>query len=140
AFEKEFGLDLLVTSGTRTAAEQKKLRDAHLAGRGGLAAPVGFSNHEENGPRRPRALDVRDSGWDAGVTRAGSVRAKWLRANASRFGFNPAGYGFSQVEPWHIEFTGTVGKYAAPASTPNKTPAGVPSTTSEEDTMIINIK
>lgn len=126
AFKAKFGLDLLVTSGTRTAAEQRKLRNDYLAGRGGLAAPVGRSNHEEGGPRGPRALDVRDSGRDAGVTRAGSTRAKWLRANASKYGFNPAGYGFSQVEPWHIEFTGTVGKYAAPASNPK--PASKPST------------
>jgi hypothetical protein len=117
-FEKAFpGVTLLITSGTRTAAEQKKLRDAYLAGKGGLAAPVGRSNHEETGPRGPRALDIRDSGRDPGVTRFGTVRAKWLRKNAASHGFDPAGYWFSQVEPWHYEFTGKVGGSAP-------TPAG----------------
>jgi hypothetical protein len=126
-FEKAFpGLTLLITSGTRTAAEQKKLRDAYLAGKGGLAAPVGRSNHEETGPRGPRALDIRDSGSDPGVTRFGTVRAKWLRANAASHGFDPAGYWFSQVEPWHYEFTGKVGG-PAPAGS-----GGTPAETGDE--------
>jgi hypothetical protein len=131
AFEKAFpGLTLLITSGTRTPAEQKKLRDAYLAGKGGLAAPVGRSNHEASGPRGPRALDIRDSGNDPGVTRFGTVRAKWLRAHAASHGFDPAGYWFSQVEPWHYEFTGKVGvpapSTAGGASSPAKPPAQTP--------------
>lgn len=113
AFRAAFpGLYLIISSGTRTRAEQQELYDAYLRG-GPLAAPPGSSNHEENGPAGPRALDVRDSGADAGVTVKGTVRANWLRANAPRFGFNPAGYSFSRIEPWHIEFTGAL---AAPAS------------------------
>ncbi|OJU39675.1 MAG: hypothetical protein BGN97_00195 [Microbacterium sp. 69-10] len=108
AFMAKFKLDLLVSSGTRTRAEQQRLRDLYLAGKGNLAAPPGYSNHEESGPRGPRALDLRDSGSDAGVTRSGTTRAKWLRANAPSFGFNPAGYGFSKVEPWHYEYTGAL--------------------------------
>lgn len=103
-----WNLDLLVSSGTRTRAEQQALYNAYLRG-GTLAAPPGQSNHEEFGPTGPRALDVRDSGGDPGVTRFGTARANWLRANAPRFGFNPAGYGFRQVEPWHIEYTGSLG-------------------------------
>lgn len=120
AFKKKFGLDLLVSSGTRTRAEQQRLRDLYLAGKGNLAAPPGYSNHEESGPRGPRALDVRDSGSDYGVTRKGTTRANWLKANAAKHGFNPAGYGFSQVEPWHIEFTGAL---AIPAGNVTGTPA-----------------
>lgn len=107
-FKRVFGLDLIVSDGTRTRAEQAELYRLYKAGKGNLAAAPGYSNHEESGPRGPRALDVRDSGNDAGVTRYGSARANWLRANASRFGFDPAGYGFSQTEPWHIEYTGSL--------------------------------
>ena len=116
-FEQAFpGLTLIISSGTRTRAEQAALFDAYNSGRGGLAARPGTSNHEEDGPTGPRALDVRDSGRDAGVTISGSYRAKWLRANASRYGFNPAGYSFSHIEPWHIEFTGSLAG-TSPAST-----------------------
>lgn len=107
-FKRVWGLDLLVSSGTRTREEQAGLYQIYLNG-GTLAAPPGQSNHEEYGPRGPRALDVRDSGGDPGVTRQGTARANWLRANASRFGFDPAGYGFRQIEPWHIEYTGNLG-------------------------------
>lgn len=122
AFHEKFGLDLIVSSGTRTRAEQQELYRLFLSGRGNLAAPPGQSNHEESGPRGPRALDVRDSGSDAGVTVSGTTRAKWLRANAPKYGFNPAGYTFSRIEPWHIEFTGPIG-ISVPASTPASTPA-----------------
>lgn len=109
-FRRVWGLELLVSSGTRTRAEQQRLYDLYRAGKGNLAAVPGTSNHEEYGPRGPRALDVRDSGGDPGVTRYGTARANWLRANAPRFGFDPAGYGFSQTEPWHIEYTGALGQ------------------------------
>ena len=120
AFKAKFGLTLHVTSGTRTRAEQQALYDAYRSGRGNLAAPPGQSNHEETGPRGPRALDVRDSGGDPGVTRAGTVRANWLRQNAPAYGFDPAGYRFSRVEPWHIEFTGAIGGGAADQDTKNR--------------------
>lgn len=113
AFKAKFGLELLVTSGTRTRAEQQYLYNGWINRLPGfnLAAAPGWSNHEESGPIGPRALDVRDSGSDAGVTVYGSVRAKWLRANASKYGFDPAGYNpnWSQIEPWHIEFSGRIG-------------------------------
>jgi hypothetical protein len=114
AFQTRFGLRLVITYGMRTRAEQQRLYDAYLAGKGNLAAKPGTSNHEESGPRGPRALDIRDSGKDYGVTRAGTVRAKWLRSNASKYGFDAAGYRFSQVEPWHIEYTG---QFASAATT-----------------------
>lgn len=115
AFKKKFGLDLLVTSGTRTRAEQQRLYDLYKSGKGNLAAAPGFSNHEESGPRGPRALDLRDSGRDSGVTRKGTKRSNWLKANAPRFGFDPAGFRFSRIEPWHYEFTGSLKSSQIPA-------------------------
>ncbi|MFB7843643.1 N-acetylmuramoyl-L-alanine amidase [Microbacterium sp. NPDC056052] len=107
AFQAAWGLTLGVTDGTRTREEQAALYQAYLNG-GTLAAAPGYSNHEEDGPRGPRALDVHDSGDDPGVTRYGTPRANWLRANAPAYGFDPAGYSFSQTEPWHVEYTGSL--------------------------------
>lgn len=111
AFKKQFGLDLLVSSGTRTRAEQKRLYDLWIAGKGSLAARPGQSNHEEYGPTGPRALDLRDTGRDSGVTVIGSTRSNWLAANAPRFGFKNAGHYFRPREGWHYEYTGALGKH-----------------------------
>lgn len=122
AFEAAFPVTLHVYSGFRSAAEQEEIfraryrpgayspfgdyrwwngiRWGRVSGEGTVAVP-GTSNHG-NG----RALDIRDSGADAGVTRAGNARSNWIRANAHRFGFAPAGYGFG--EPWHIELAGNL--------------------------------
>ena len=129
AFRARFGLELGVTDGTRTRGEQEALYQAYLNG-GTLAAYPGYSNHEEDGPRGPRALDVHDSGADAGVTRYDNDRSNWLRQNAPDYGFDPAGYGFSQVEPWHIEYTGSLD---GPVPGKDSTPALIPS---EEDDML----
>lgn len=103
-FRRVFGLDLIISSGTRTRAEQQYLYDLYLSGQGNLAARPGTSNHEEYGPRGPRALDLRDSGNDAGVTRIGSQRSIWARDNCGRFGFVNEGYNFSPQEAWHFEY------------------------------------
>lgn len=109
AFEAAWGLSLIVADGTRTRAEQTAYYQDYL-NRGRtppIVAAPGYSNHEESGPRGPRALDIWDTGSDYGVTRAGTPRANWLRHNAPAFGFNPAGYSFS--EPWHYEYVGAIG-------------------------------
>lgn len=115
-FRKKFGLTLHVRSGTRTRAEQMALHQRHLKG-GTLAlhpdSPLAY--HVESNPRGPRALDIYDSGTDAGVTRDGNKRSAWVRKNARKYGFDPAGYRFSQKEPWHIEFTDALYS-GAPAS------------------------
>lgn len=124
AFEKAFpGLTLYISDGRRTAAEQeaifraryvpsdqvgsRKVYDyrwwngvlwARISSAGTVAVP-GTSLHESD-----RALDIRDSGNDPGVTRYGNVRSLWIRNNAARFGFNPKGY-TDFNEPWHIEYT-----------------------------------
>lgn len=109
AFQGAFGLDLIVTDGTRTRAEQAELYDGWINRRPGysLAAAPGFSNHEESGPRGPRALDVCDSGSDPGVTQLGTERSLWLRDNAPAHRFVAAGYDFDPPEAWHIEYTGS---------------------------------
>lgn len=122
AFERAFpGVTLHVYSGYRSYDDQVKIfteryrRNGHspygdyrywdgstwgrVSGAGTVAAP-GTSNHQSG-----HALDIRDSGSDAGVTIAGNARSNWIRANASRYGFTPIGYTFG--EPWHIEYTGT---------------------------------
>jgi len=120
AFQKAFpGLDLKVTWGVRTRAEQQRLYDLYRAGKGNLAAPPGHSDHEETGPSGPRAMDVHDTGRDAGVTVLGSKRALWLKKNAPTYGFKPTGYSYSQQEPWHIHYTGKLA-----TSTPAKTSSG----------------
>ena len=100
AFKKATGYDLLITDAYRTYAQQKSLYDRWKAGT--FSAPSvaypGTSLHETG-----RALDLRDSGSTPGVTVSGNVRSNWIRNNAAKYGFNPAGYGFR--EPWHVEYT-----------------------------------
>lgn len=108
-FKRTWGLDLIVSSGTRTRAEQQYLWDGWINRRPGfnLAAKPGFSNHEESGPIGPIALDLRDSGSDAGVTVIGSARSNWLAANCGRWGFTNAGHYFNPREGWHYEKRGS---------------------------------
>ena len=107
AFQAETRCSLHVSSGTRTRAEQAYLYDGWINRRPGfnLAAPPGTSNHEESGPIGPRALDVYDSGRDAGVTRVGTTRSNVLARLAPQYGFAMAGLTFSPQEAWHIEDT-----------------------------------
>ncbi|QDF14194.1 lysin A [Microbacterium phage IAmGroot] len=118
AFKAETGCTLHVRSGTRTRAEQQRLYDGWIKRLPGfnLAAKPGTSNHEESGPRGPRALDFYDSGKDAGVTSIGSHRSNVLVRLAPKFGFTNAGHRFTPREGWHYEYTGNIGG-PAPAST-----------------------
>lgn len=79
------GVDLRVTSGYRSFAEQARIdADYERRGIGHLAAPAGHSNH---GWGLSADLDVR-----------GEPRASpWLHANAARYGF----FNDVQGEPWH---------------------------------------
>lgn len=119
-FYRAHGCRLLVTSGIRTNTEQTNIflskyrvqvfgngpygdvrwwkgrRYVRVVGGGTVAAP-GSSNHEIQGSKA--AVDLRDSGHDAGVASGGNARANWLRANAHKYGLVPEGYGFG--EPWH---------------------------------------
>jgi len=134
AFKREFNLELRVTSGLRTRAEQERLffaryrkqatggtgarwykgvRYVHVTGP--VVAVPGTSRHESG-----RALDIHDTGTTPGVTRFNNARSDWIRKNAARFGFSPNGFGFG--EPWHIELKADRDPYKAtkPAVKPSK--------------------
>lgn len=119
-FKAATGYDLLLTSAYRYSSEQEKIfRERYRCGayspfgdyrnwngckwgRISAAGPVavpGTSLHESG-----EAVDLRDSGNSPGVTVAGNARSNWARANAHKYGFSPAGYGFG--EPWHFELQG----------------------------------
>lgn len=99
--------ELKVTVGVRTKEEQQSLFNAYIANpkTAALALKPPLSNHEIDGPIGPRALDIHDTGTTPGVTALGNARSAWIRANAHLYGFNPAGFNFSKIEPWHIECT-----------------------------------
>jgi hypothetical protein len=124
------GITLHVTSGTRTRAEQTVLYDEWIEKKPGanLAAPPGQSNHEDDGPIGPIALDLHDSAPDAGVSSFGNARNDWLAANAPKLGFVQAGATFVPKEAWHYEYQGKVG------ITPPATATTI-SNPSEEDDM-----
>ena len=69
----------------------------------GTVAVPGTSNHEFESTGYG-AVDVYDSGADAGVSRRGSVRDKWMEQNARHYLFENEGYDFA--EAWHKKFVG----------------------------------
>ena len=81
---------------------------------------------------RRGAADLRDTGRDAGILTAGSPRARWIVANAPRYGYNfDEGYGVG--EPWHARYMWD--PWAdAPGATPAPTPQ--PQALLEEDDML----
>jgi hypothetical protein len=70
---REAGLDLTVNSGYRTAAEQERLYNDYLNGRGALAAKSGQSTH--------------GLGLSADIDTTNPKVLAWLRENAGRYGF-----------------------------------------------------
>jgi len=117
AFKAHFGLTLHVRSGMRTDAEQQALYNA-----GRTKARPGQSDHNESGPNGPVALDLYDSGKDAGVKYIGTVRSNWLKRIAGSFQFYLDGATFQPPEGWHYKFTGKLTDAPAPTSTTVKTP------------------
>ena len=85
AAAKKAGVSLAVVSGFRTMAKQRELYNLYKAGRGNLAAPPGFSNHQSG-----HALDLN--------AKAPGVY-KWLTANGAKFGFRRT----VPSENWHWE-------------------------------------
>lgn len=117
-----FGVGLVGTSGIRTAQEQldifllryvtagkvngRKVYDTRvwngaryyrISSYGTVAVPS-FSNHEIQGTQA--AVDIQDTGNDAGIKSAGSVRGRWIRANAWRYDLIADGDNFG--EGWHF--------------------------------------
>lgn len=65
----------------------------------GTVAVPSTSNHEIQGSKA--AVDIRDTGSDAGITVRNSRRGRWIRQNAHRFGLIASGDGFR--EGWHFD-------------------------------------
>ena len=68
----------------------------------GTVAPPSTSNHEIQGDKA--AVDIADTGADAGVTSKSSTRGRWLRDNASNYALIASGDGFG--EGWHFDIVG----------------------------------
>ncbi|MDB4940548.1 MAG: D-alanyl-D-alanine carboxypeptidase [Labilithrix sp.] len=79
------GVRLQVVSGFRTMAKQRELYALYKSGRGNLAAPPGYSNHQSG-----HALDLN--------AKARGVNA-WLSAHAGAYGFRRT----VPSENWHYE-------------------------------------
>lgn len=90
AAAKRAGVDLTIVSGFRTNAQQKSLYAAYKAGRGNLAAPPGYSNHQGG-------LSA-----DISVGTRASKAYKWLAQNARAYGF----VNDVRSEPWHWTYRG----------------------------------
>lgn len=136
AFKAETGYELLVTRGACTRREQMDLFDGWTARKPGFNLAVHpdspYAYHVETNPSGPRALDLRDSGKDAGVTVVGTKRSNVLVRLAPLYGFENAGHYFKPVEGWHYLYTRPIGGAApakpAPAATasPKRNPFGIP--------------
>lgn len=119
------GCHLRISSGVRTDAEQEQIfRDryvptnqvngrrvydyrwwngvqwARISSAGTVAVP-GTSNHQISGSRRG-ALDLYDTGSDAGLLTRGSFRANVFDSIAGAYGYDSEGYGFG--ENWHKRY------------------------------------
>jgi peptidoglycan hydrolase-like protein with peptidoglycan-binding domain len=114
-FYATFGLHLIVNSGVRTEQQQWDLYWNWVNRVPGyhLAAKPQDSFHCEVGPQGPRALDLRDSGNDAGVMTIGTQRNNWIRDNGPRWGFTLSGLTFNPAEGWHNHYTGPIGGSAS---------------------------
>lgn len=134
---REFGVSLVANSGIRLDSEQEQIWYARMTltpnGRRvyetrwwngrlwyrispeGTVAPPGQSNHQIQG--QDAAVDIADTGNDAGITNRNSTRGRWIRANAWRYDLVAEGDGFS--EGWHFKILGVFRTPpGAPASTP----------------------
>lgn len=142
-----FGVHVLVSSAIRTYEEQKAIflsryvTAADVNGRrvydtriwngvrwyrissAGTVAVPGTSNHEIQGTKA--AVDLRDTGGDAGITVATSVRGRWIRQWCRDKGLLIAsGDGFG--EGWHFDVPGIF-------RIPPTTPAGSGGSASERE-------
>lgn len=132
AFKERTGLDVKVTSGVRTEEEQREGYEDMLAGRTSVKwAKPSESSHCEIGPSGPRALDLRDTGQDYGLTRKGTERWHIWQEVAAPYGFTWGGWGVPDSEGWHHEnHAVTVGAYGG-------TPAAAVQTSSRPDPGVV---
>lgn len=152
-FFNEFGLNIKLSSGIRTAAEQlaiwyeryttnpgnRRVYDKRywrgqwwyrISPEGTVAQP-GSSNHEIQGNKA--AVDLYDTGSDAGVTVASSERGRWLRQNAHKYDLVASGDSFG--EGWHFDILNI---FAAVPSGGEASP--FTNTNQEEDMPIIIVQ
>lgn len=150
---KAFGVSVIVTSAIRTYAEQERIfRERYVTagnvnGRrvydtrwwngvlwyrispAGTVAQPGTSNHEIQGDRA--AVDIRDTGADAGITVASSARGRWIRDWCRRTGLLIAsGDGFG--EGWHFDVPGI---FRTPPGSGGGSKPTPPTTNENEDEM-----
>lgn len=92
ALKAATGQTIGVEEGYRSYDRQVYLYNLYKAGKGNLAATPGTSMHGTG-----TAVDIKGYGGAA---------FNWLRQNAGKFGYSWTGGGFSQVEPWHWQYTG----------------------------------
>lgn len=122
-FKARWGLDIIVSSAIRTYEEQKAIFLSRYVTAGqvngrrvydtrvwngvtwyrissaGTVAVPGSSNHEVQGNRA--AVDIRDTGNDAGITVKGSARGQWIRQVCGNYDMVASGDGFG--EGWHFD-------------------------------------
>jgi len=94
---KKSGINLGITSGYRSDAYQQKLwanalkkYGSESAARKWVAKPGGSAH------RTGKALDISVNGK---TVQSGSAASKWLKSNATKYGFNPY-----EAEAWHWEY------------------------------------
>jgi hypothetical protein len=80
---------------------------ARISSAGTVAVPK-TSNHEFESTGIG-AVDIYDSGNDAGVTSHGSFRANWYHANSWKYHYDSEGDNFG--EEWHKRFLGNLNAY-----------------------------
>lgn len=128
-----FGVGLVANSGIRLEQEQldlwyarytrtpngRKVYDTRwwngqlwyrISNLGTVAQPK-TSNHEIQGDTA--AVDIADTGSDAGITSRNSTRGRWIRANAAAYDLVAEGDSFG--EGWHFK---VLGIFRTPPTTP----------------------
>lgn len=145
-FARRTGHHLKISSGVRTDPEQERIwydrmvlahqvngrrvyetrwwngRLWYRISSAGTVAPPGSSNHQINvAAGRRGALDIYDTGSDAGVLTRGSFRANVFDAIAPSYGYDSEGYAFGETwhkrynrDPWRAAPTGGGGAVAVP--------------------------
>ncbi|WNM65432.1 endolysin [Microbacterium phage Phonegingi] len=148
-FARRTGQHLKIRSGVRTDDEQERIwyermvlanqvngrrvyetrwwngRLWYRISSAGTVAPPGSSNHQIGGGRKG-ALDIYDTGSDAGVLTRGSFRANVFDAIAPSYGYDSEGYAFGETwhkrynrDPWRAVPTGGGGTAARPKESDN---------------------
>jgi hypothetical protein len=101
------GVNLTLTSSYRSREKQEYLYNLYLQGKGNLAARPGSSLHEKG-----LAIDVASD-------------ISWVQKYGPKFGWINTGMSFSQKEPWHFDFKGSVSPSSTQSTQEEKTPPAI---------------